>query len=182
MGASSMARVRPLSSAAAWWSRSSGVPSPSGAIAMTDRVRPGSPAQGRPGRRGSTQRHGLVGGRSPGRRDNDPVRSTQFASQERCPAGPSCGRRSNSGLRVWAEFRWLPSKVSGRYSGCRWDQVLVPHVRRLPSSRSVPFPAPQRARVRSRIQARRCQPAGERALWHGARPPSPAWVIQPGRH
>jgi hypothetical protein len=28
--------------------------------------------------------------------------------------------------------------------------------------------------VRSRIQARRCRPAGERALWHGARPPSPA--------
>jgi hypothetical protein len=40
MGASSMARVRPLSKAAAWWSRSSGVPSPSGAMAMTERVRP----------------------------------------------------------------------------------------------------------------------------------------------
>jgi hypothetical protein len=39
-GASSMARVRPLSKAAAWWSRSSGVPSPSGAMAMTERVRP----------------------------------------------------------------------------------------------------------------------------------------------
>jgi hypothetical protein len=35
-----MARVRPLSKAAAWWSRSSGVPSPSGAMAMTERVRP----------------------------------------------------------------------------------------------------------------------------------------------
>jgi hypothetical protein len=40
MGASSMARVRPLSKAGAWWSRSSGVPSPSGAMAMTERVRP----------------------------------------------------------------------------------------------------------------------------------------------
>jgi hypothetical protein len=36
--------------------------------------------------------------------------------------------------------------MSGRFSGCRWDQVLVPHVRRLPHSRSAPFPAPQRAR------------------------------------
>jgi hypothetical protein len=35
-----MARVRPLSKAGAWLSRSSGVPSPSGAMAMTERVRP----------------------------------------------------------------------------------------------------------------------------------------------
>ena len=59
-GASSMARVRPLSKAAAWWSRSSGVPSPSGAMAMTDRVRPGPwwLARGRRGHQGSTRRRG----------------------------------------------------------------------------------------------------------------------------
>jgi hypothetical protein len=53
MGASRVARARPLSSAAAWWTRSNGVPSPSGAIAMTEWVRPpGGQLEGDPATEG----------------------------------------------------------------------------------------------------------------------------------
>jgi hypothetical protein len=73
-------------------------------------------------------------------------RSTQLASQERCRAGPSCDRRVGFRPESLGRVSAATLQMSGRYSGCRWDQVLVPHVRRLPHSRSAPFPAPQRAR------------------------------------
>ena len=67
-------------------------------------------------------------------------RSTQLASQERVPAGPSCDRRVGFRPESLGRVSAATLQMSGRYSGCRWDQVLVPHVRRLPHSRSAPIP------------------------------------------
>jgi hypothetical protein len=118
-------------------------------------------------------------------RRRDPLAIARRRSPVRngCRAGPSCRRRV--GLR--------PEGL-GRVSVATLHNVG--EVLRLSVG---PGPRPTRAEVatqpvrprsplhsvlgvRSRIQARRCQPAGGRALWHRARPPSPARVIEPGRH
>lgn len=139
---------------------------------------------------------GLVGGRSLERRDNpDQVRcaiaaagtpseilageevrsigdrSTQLASQEQllrlaCPVAGG----SDSGLRVWAGSRWLVTRCRGSspaVGGTRSSSHTCGGCHTAGPSRS---PLHSVLGVRSRIQARRCRPAGERALWHGRMP------------
>ena len=114
---------------------------------------------------------GLVGGRSLERRDDPGPASARHSScrnavRDPCgrggaihwrsldparqsgtvPGWPSCRRKVGFRPESLGRVSAATLRMSGRYSGCRWDQVLVPHVRRLPHSRSAPVPAPQRAR------------------------------------
>ena len=150
----------------------------------------------------------LVGGRSLERRDDPGPASARHSScrnavRDPCgrggaihwrlldaarqsgtvPGWPSCRRKVGLRPESLGRVSAATLRMSGRYSGCRWDQVLVPHVRRLPHSRSVPFPAPQR--VRSALpnpgQAlpacrRACSVAPQHAHRHQL------GVLQPGRH
>ena len=99
-------------------------------------------------------------------------RSSQCASLERCRAGPSCGRRVGFRSEGLGRVSAATLQMSGRFSGLSVGpgprptraEVATQPVRPVPPLHSV-------LAVRSRIQVRRCRPAGERARWHGACPP-----------